>query len=327
MMQFIWPWIFFLLPLPWLIRKFLPRASSAGDAALRVPFIQDFQFTGGASIQKSFRTWPLFLYSLAWIFLLLAAARPQWIGESVELPVSGRDLMMAIDLSGSMKTRDFQYKGRILDRLSATKIVATDFIEKRVGDRIGLILFGEQAYLQTPLTFDRTTVNILLNEAALGLAGQKTAIGDAIGLTIKRLKKIDNEDRVLILLTDGANNAGEIEPLKAAELAARLGMKIYTIGIGTESQSSSIFGMRFTQGRSELDEKTLKAIAKKTGGKYFRARNIKQLQKIYQLIDKLEPVERDTKSYRPTWSLFYWPLSLALSLSALLGLARWRGWA
>lgn len=314
MMHFLWPWVFALLPLPWFLRMILPRATDNNEAALRVPYLKDFLLQtkiSGKTGHSSFYRWPLFIYTLAWISLLTATARPQWIGDAIELPISGRDLMMAVDLSGSME-QPFNHNFRSVTKLQATKIVAGNFIEKRVGDRIGLILFGDQAYVQAPLTFDRATVRTLLVESFINLAGKATAIGDAIGLAVKRLPATGGEDRVLILLTDGVSNAGAIKPRKAAELAAKKGLKIYTIGIGNRRSR-------------ELNEDTLRAVAETTGGKYFRAHNIEELEEIYQLLDKLEPVERDTQSYRPTWSLFYWPLAIAMALSSILGLARWRG--
>jgi len=204
--------------------------------------------------------------------------------------------------------------------LVATKSVAGKFIERRQGDRIGLILFGERAYLQTPLTFDRKTVVTLLNESFIGLAGKKTAIGDAIGLAIKRLKDKAAESRVLILMTDGANTAGEVKPLKTAELAARSGLKVYTIGIGADAVVvRSLFGgKRVVNPSRDLDEKTLTAIAEQTGGRYFRARNTEQFEQIYALLDELEPVDQEAQVYRPFEALFYWPLTLALSLVMLL---------
>ncbi|MCW8923585.1 MAG: VWA domain-containing protein, partial [Gammaproteobacteria bacterium] len=197
-------------------------------------------------------------------------------------------------------------------KLQATKAVAGDFIDKRVGDRIGLILFGDQAYMQSPLTFDRKTVHILLTEAFVNLAGKATAIGDAIALAVKRFDENNDDDRILILLTDGVSNAGEIRPRKAAELAAKKGLKIYTIGVGNRTSR-------------DLNEETLRAVASTTGGRYFRAHNIEELQQIYQLLDELEPVEKDNQTYRPTWSLFYWPLSAALFFAGILGLLKWRG--
>jgi len=304
---FDWPWLFALLPVPFLLRLVLPVAASGSDAALRVPYLGDFESGQYTSTQRSLRRWPLLIYLLLWLCLLCAAARPQWIGDPIEMPVSGRDLMLAIDLSGSMD-HPFSHSFRNVTKLNATKAVAGEFIEKRVGDRIGLILFGEQAYVQAPLTFDRTTVKTLLFEAVTGLAGKSTAIGDAIGLAVKRLDTANNKDRVLILLTDGVSNAGEIPPEKAADIAAQKGLKIHTIGIGS-------------RGSRELNEQTLRTVASKTGGRYFRAHDVAELQQIYALIDELEPVERDTQSYRPTWSLFYWPLGIALALASLLALA------
>lgn len=310
MMQFVWPYVFVLLPLPWLLRKLLPESTGDTEAALRVPYLNDFKMASAISAQKKIRRWPLLIYALAWLSLLTAAARPQWIGDVIELPVSGRDLMLAIDLSGSMG-QPFNHDFRSATKLQATKEVAGEFIEKRTGDRIGLILFGEQAYVQTPLTFDRATVKALLAESFVNLAGQATAIGDAIGLAVKRAGN-SSEDKILILLTDGVSNAGEIQPEKAAELAAKKGMKIYTIGVGNKYAR-------------DLNETTLNTVAKITGGRYFRAHNIGELQQIYNILDKLEPIEKDTQSYRPTWSLFYWPLTIALILALVLGLLRWRG--
>jgi Ca-activated chloride channel family protein len=205
------------------------------------------------------------------------------------------------------------------DRLSAVKRVAGEFLENRVGDRVGLILFGTRAYLQVPLTLDRQTVNDLLQESAIGIAGEKTAIGDAIGLTLKRLKDRPGEDKVLVLLTDGSNTAGTIAPLKAAELAATAGLKIHTIGVGAEQMLiQDMFGSRLVNPSSDLDEKTLTAIAQLTGGKYFRAQDATTLSKVYNLINQLELVEEDSQHLRPTIELFHWPLSLAVILALLL---------
>jgi Ca-activated chloride channel family protein len=280
----------------------------------------------------------LWLGMVAWILFVVAAARPQWLGESIELPISGRDLMIAVDLSGSMEINDFVISDRQVDRLTATKLVAGDFIDRRVGDRLGLVLFGRQAYLQTPLTFDRETVKTLLYESVIGLAGKETAIGDAIGLAVKRLREVKNQesaaksdeknnvnlsDKILILLTDGANTAGEVEPIKAAEMAAEMGLKIYTIGIGADEMLvRSFFGMRKVNPSTDLDEDTLKKIAQVTGGKYFRARDTQELEKIYELLDELEPITKETQYFRPTSALFMWPLGLAMALATILVLIR-----
>jgi len=315
MTTLLWPWALAALPLPFLLRLLLPRAKQTNDAALRVPRLSDYRLSDRITYNDKKARWPLLLYTLAWICLVLAAARPQWTGDAVELPISGRDLMLAIDISKSMDLA-INSNGHNVSRIIATKAVASAFIEKRVGDRIGLILFGDQAYVQAPLTFDRVTVNTLLSEAVTGLAGQATAIGDAIGLAVKRLsmqrnandiQKNISSDRVLILLTDGVSNRGEITPHKAAELAASKGLKIHTIGIGN-------------RGSRELDEATLKDVARITGGQYFRAYNTSDLVEIYQLLDTLEPVEKDMQSYHPTKALFYIPLAASLLIASLLAL-------
>ncbi len=325
MMQLEWPWALLLLPLPLIIRLVLPAAATIKDAALRVPTLEHFNLQTAHTHQRPNTHWLLVLAIIAWCFLVIASARPQWLGDRVDLPVSGRDLMLAVDLSESMLEQDFELNGQLLNRLQAVKQVAGDFIKQRDGDRIGLILFGENAYLQTPLTFDLNTVNTLLQEAAIGLAGKRTAIGDAIGLAIKRLRDKDKSSRVLIVLTDGRNTAGEVEPVKAAELAAEQGLKIYTIGIGAEFIERQSFFRNFRSRNNEIDEKMLTSIAEKTSGKYFRARDTAELKKIYQLLNELEPVEVETKSFRPVTSLFYWPLSAAIILAALISLLRIAG--
>ncbi|MDO9046975.1 MAG: VWA domain-containing protein [Methylobacter sp.] len=324
MIHFEWPWLLAALPLPLIIRWLVPAKMPVEQAALKVPFLDDFS---DAETRAVFQTqqWPLLLAAIAWLFLVIACTRPQWLGEPVEQTVSGRDLMLAVDLSGSMEEQDFVINKRSVDRLTAAKMVAADFINRRVGDRVGLILFGTQAYLQTPLTFDRKTVMTLLNEAVIGLAGDNTAIGDAIGLAVKRLKSEQANSRVLVLMTDGANTAGEISPLKAAELAAANHLKIYTIGIGADEMIvRSFFGNRKINPSRDLDEKTLIKIAESTGGQYYRARNTDELNNIYMRLDELEPVEKDKQYFRPRSELYYWPLSLALALAAVIALSKVR---
>lgn len=310
-------WAFLALPLPLLAYFALPCAPALEGAALRVPFYA-LAMQGGERRHAQPSGMRLWLSLLTWLLLVTACARPQWIGEPIPLPMAGRDLMLAVDISGSMAEEDMLIGARVSDRLTAVKAVAGDFIARRTGDRIGLILFGQQAYLQTPLTFDRETARTLLFEAVIGLAGRETALGDAIGLAVKRLRDQPGEQRVLILLTDGANTAGAIAPEKAAELAAEAGVRIYTIGIGAEPRGP--FGMML--GRNPLDERTLKAIAEQTGGRYFRARDLRELQSIYALLDELEPVESEQQGFRPTTELFAWPLGAALLLSALVALGR-----
>ena len=215
--------------------------------------------------------------------------------------------------------------GSYVDRLTVVKAVVAEFIAQRQGDRVGLILFGTNAYLQAPLTFDLTSVNRLLQEAPVGIAGGKTAIGDAIGLAVKRLRQRPESQRVLILLTDGANNVGEVTPTKAAELAAESNVRIYSIGVGaTEMQMPGIFGSfgaRVVNPSADLDEPTLRSIADITGGAYYRAQNTDELAGVYDTINELEEIEQDPQVYRPVASLAHWPLLTALlAFCALLWL-------
>jgi len=233
--------------------------------------------------------------------------------------------MLAVDLSGSMQIQDFSLGGNQVDRLTATKQVAGDFIQRRKGDRLGLILFGSQAYLQAPLSFDRVTINRFLQEAVIGLAGKKTAIGDAIGLSVKRLKNKNTSQLVLILLTDGVNTAGELSPEEGVALAKKIGLRIYTIGIGaSQMQVDSFFGSQMINPSKDLDEGMLKSIAEQTGGAYFRAHDTKELKKIYALIDTLEPVDSDKQTFRPIQALFMYPLGLAMLLACLVCILRLR---
>ena len=326
MIEWIWPWIALLLPLPWLVRKLSPAASSS-EPALRAPFYDDWRVLsesqGGNTIRQGLL--PGATLWLLWGLLLIAVARPIWIGEAIELPNNGRDLMLAVDISGSMRIEDMQLGQHIIPRVDAVRQLGGSFIERRLGDRLGLILFGTNAYVQSPLSFDTATVKGFLTEAQIGFAGQETAIGDAIGLAVKRLKERPAESRVLILLTDGQDTASNVKPIDAARLAAKLKIKIYTIGIGADEMTlpglfGSSFGSRQVNPSADLDEEGLQKIASLTGGQYFRARNPQELANIYGLLDTLEPVEQDTEMYRPRQSLSYLPLLAALALSFLLAL-------
>jgi Ca-activated chloride channel family protein len=325
MWSLAWPWVLLALPLPILVNRFFTESSSLQDAGLKVPSFGGFAVLADRSRAEQLLSWKMWLAAIAWILLVLAAARPERIGDELEVPVSGRNLMLAVDLSGSMDQKDFELGARRVDRLTATKAVASDFISRREGDRIGLILFGERAYLQVPLTLDRETVKVLLLEAFIGLAGEKTAIGDAITLAVKRIHDLEEDpgEQVLVLLTDGANTAGEVQPLKAAELAQQVGLRIYTIGIGAEQLevSSLLGGPRNINPSADLDEETLTAIADMTGGRYFRAKDTAGLQDIYRLVDELEPVEEPEAGFRPVKSLYYVPLAGAFALAALLSLS------
>ncbi len=326
MFEMHWPWLLLLAPLP-LVMAFIP-AKKRIEAALRVPFYQHAsQLEQHSKLGINKRPAKLLALWLIWICCLFAATNPQWVGEPTSMPSSGRDLLMAVDISGSMEQTDMAIAGRRVTRLMAVKKVIGDFVVRRNSDRMGLILFGAQAYLQAPLTYDRKTVNQLLQEAQIGFAGRETAIGDAIGLAVKRLRDRPDASRVLVLLTDGANTAGQLSPDKATELAQQAKIKIYTIAFGAESMEvPGIFGSRTVNPSRDLDEPTMVNIAEKTGGKYFRARNLEELDNIHRELDRLEPIEMETETFRPVQTLFYWPLAIAFLLSLLLAcLHIWQG--
>ncbi|MEX2367595.1 MAG: VWA domain-containing protein [Pseudohongiellaceae bacterium] len=320
MIEFVWPWAFLLLPLPLLVNRLVPRAPNR-EAALYVPFFQSLSTLEQARPKIVNRSRILTLLAiLSWILLVLAASRPQWVGDPVQLPTTGRDLMLVVDISGSMEAQDLQLNGQNANRLQVVKSVVSDFIDRRIGDRIGLILFAARAYTQAPLSFDRETVKTLLLEAEIGIIEENaTAIGDGIGLGVRHLRERPEASRVLVMLTDGVNNAGEVTPIQAGQLAAREKIRVYTIGIGADtSVTNSLFGPRTINPSADLDEATLTEIAETTGGEYFRARNSQELERIYEILDQLEPVEQDAETFRPTMALFYWPLGLALVFSFLL---------
>ena len=325
MITLLWPFALLLLPLPIIVRRLLPPRD-AERPALRAPFFtrwQDLAAGGGGRVRAVSQRLPALLLWLIWACLVLATARPLWIGEAVELPNSGRDLMLAVDISGSMRVEDMQIGSNLARRIDAVKELGSDFMARRTGDRLGLILFGSRAYLQSPLSFDVQTVQRFLREAQIGFAGQETAIGDAIGLAVKRLQERPASNRVLILLTDGQDTASTVDPLEAARLAASLEVRIYTIGIGAESLTlpgllGSPLGSRTVNPSADLDESSLQTIASLTGGQYFRARDPAELATIYALLEELEPLEVDAAIYRPRQSLIAWPLLAAVVLSFVL---------
>ncbi|QJD58599.1 VWA domain-containing protein [Pseudomonas sp. gcc21] len=320
MFEFGWPLIFLLLPLPWLVRRFAPPAQNR-PAALQVAFMSRLQAVQPEPAEPGVRRTP-WVFLLIWLLLLSAAARPQLLGDPLPMEVTGRDMMLAIDLSGSMEFRDMQFDGDEVDRLSLVKQVVGQFIDRRHGDRMGLILFGSQAFVQAPLTHDRNSVRKWLDEAFIGLAGRQTAIGDAIGLAIKRLEQQPAERRVLLLITDGANNAGRISAVQAARLAAERQIRIFTIGIGAETQqppaNTSAWLTPERDPSVELDEGTLKEIALLTGGEYFRARDSESFEAINQQLDRLEPALHEGRTQRQSLPLYPWPLGIALLLSMAL---------
>ncbi len=307
MFNFAWPWMFLALPLAWAVRRWAPIAKTTTSSALRVPFfasIQSFTATQKHRLAVA-NVYSLLLYVI-WILLVIAAARPQWSGEAIYLPQSGRDIMLAMDISNSMRVEDMGLGTKRTTRLTIVKHAAKKFIKKRENDRLGLILFGSKAYLQTPLTFDHKTIRHMLEDASIGLAGPQTAIGDAIGLAVKRLQNSKAKQRVLILLTDGANN-----------------IRIYSIGFGANHMLiSGFFNAHVVNPAADLDEDTLKEIAAATGGLFFRATNSLELEKVYRSIDELEPTANKKAAFRPITPLFHWPLAVALLLMAGLMLRK-----
>ncbi|MGH8296255.1 MAG: vWA domain-containing protein [Steroidobacteraceae bacterium] len=310
MFHLAWPWMALLLPLPWILLR-MRRAAEPGGAVLYLPFAAALAAPVAASrLPRGM----LALLGVIWALLVLAAMRPQWLGQPLPVPTHGRQIMLAIDCSGSMATEDMGGASR----LEIVQVIAGRFIEHRQGDQVGLILFGTRPYLQAPLTTDISTVRQFLNQAVVGIAGPQTAIGDAIGLAIKELRQRERtrdapmRQSALILLTDGGNDAGVMPPLEAARLAAQVGLRIFTIGVGAAPQQS-LFGL--TTGNTDLDSSVLKKIASITGGEYFRATNPEALQAVYHKIDELEPTVGHRQWLRPAAEWFGWPLALALILS------------
>ena len=325
MITLAWAWALLALPLPALMRLLLPPARPISGRALRLP---PRTLLAGitATSDRSRRRWRL-AGLVVWLLLVLAAARPQWLADPVALPVSGRDLILAVDISGSMEQEDYELGGRPSTRLSVVKAAAARFILRRAQDRIGLILFGSRPYVQTPLTYDRDTVEQMLREAVVGMAGRDTAIGDAIGLAVKRLREQPEDNRVLVLLTDGDNTTGTLDPLQAAALAAESGVRIYTIGLGGRVGEQGAGGYRLARSGADLDPATLQLVASQTGGRSFVATDSRQLAEVYAALDRLEPSVRDYRTFRPATDLYPLPAGAALVLSALfaglLATGRW----
>ncbi|STX30164.1 BatA [Legionella beliardensis] len=315
MFELAMPWFLILIVVPPLLWFFLPPTTLVLPAALKLPFYKALQAIIAKEKSTLASSSRIGLFFIIWTLVVLAAAGPRWIGEPIPLAREGRNIMLALDLSGSMELSDMLLNGQPVSRLTVVKKAAEEFVRARIGDRIGLILFGTQAYLQTPLTFDRHSVLMRIEDATVGLAGKTTSIGDALGLAVKRLQNVPPESRVIILLTDGANNSGVLAPLKAAELAKEDKIKVYTIGLGSEAElqipNDPFFS--FNAG-ADLDENTLQEIAKLTGGRYFRATDTQSLETIYNTINKLETTSQEQATVRPQKEYYPWPLAMALFL-------------
>lgn len=313
MFELACPWVFLLLPLPWLVGLFLPPVTTASPSALKVPFFQALLLASTRDKSRRLHQKKWLHAVFIWILVLAALSGPRWVGEIQPTSQEGYNMMMALDISGSMGLDDMTLHGQPATRLTIVKRAAKQFVAQRVGDKMGLILFGSKAYLQTPLTYDRQNVLTRLDDATVGLAGQSTSIGDALGLAIKRLQHVPAKGRMIILLTDGVNNSGVLSPLKAAELAKNEKIKVYTIGLGSDVAANT-FGGLFMQmnAMADLDEPTLKKIAKVTDGRYFRATDLASLQAIYDHINQMERIDQEQAVIRPMKEYYPWPLALAL---------------
>ncbi|MBR1648600.1 MAG: VWA domain-containing protein [Alphaproteobacteria bacterium] len=325
MIVFAYPLAFLLLAMPFMMYFLLPPVKGMHGDALRVPFIKDVKRINVLSGQLWSNSQTagdiskrIFLGAV-WFFLCLAAARPQYAGEPVRSSNSGRDIMLVSDISTSMRNADFSYQGRRIDRLTAVKIAADGFINERNSDRIGLILFGTRAYMQSPVTFDKQAVSNILWASDAGMAGNSTAIGDALAMALKNLRANSKktENKIIILLTDGENNDGSLDMFDVLKLAKEENIKIYTIGVGADEQlNAGFFSIRMPQGG--LDEKNLKKLADETKGRYFRAFDTKGLQKIYDEIDRMEPDFDEDKYIQERHDLFYYPLGIAFVLALII---------
>jgi Ca-activated chloride channel family protein len=310
MFHLAWPWMALLLPLPWIMLR-LRRTAQLSGAALYLPFAAAVEISAVTARRPR---GAVVLLTAVWTLMVLAAMRPQWLGQPLPVPTSGREIMLAIDCSGSMATEDMGGASR----LEIAQIVAGRFIDQRRGDQIGLILFGTRPYLQAPVTNDIAVVHQFLDKAEVGVAGPQTAIGDAIGLAIKELRQRERtrgapvQQSVLILLTDGGNDAGIVQPLAAARVAAQTRLRIFTIGVGAAAKQS-LFGI--ASGNTELNVGLLQGIVRITGGEYFRATSPEALQAVYRRINQLAPTAAHSQWLRPAAEWFNWPLTLALLLS------------
>jgi Ca-activated chloride channel family protein len=305
MLEFAWPYALLALALPWLVMRLVPAAAPVATP-LQVPFLRQARLwsQAGAGVRPRAR---LALAVAAWAVLVAAACRPQWIGEPVGVPSSGRSMLLALDVSASMRNAAL---GPELG-LEVMRRTARQFVAARTGARIGLVVFGSKAYVQAPLTFDLRAVAEMVDETFIGLAGEGTALGDAIALGVARLRAMQRDERVLVLLTDGSSTDGTVTVEDAARLARLHGVRVHAIGIGTPRNGAEL---RPGEG---LDENALKLVAAASGGQYFRAEHREALERIYEALERAEPTALDERHYRPTAELYAWPLAAALGLALL----------
>ena len=312
MLQFTYPWLFLLLPLPLLVYWLAP-AHHEPRLAVYVPFMHVLsRLTGGAGgsgtpITRR-RRLQLVQIVLSWLALVAALTRPVWLGEAVVRELPMRDMLVALDLSGSMETPDFtNAAGDPAQRLEAAKQVLDGFLSRRDGDRVGLVFFGSAAFVQAPFTDDLQVVRQLLDEAQVRMLGPRTVLGDAIGMAIPLFERSEVDERVLIALTDGNDTGSLVPPVRAAEIARDHEVRIFTIAMGDPKAA----------GEQALDEATLRSVAETTGGRYYRAEDRTELEQIYAELDRLAPRLVESQSFRPEHELYHWPLAFALLLGMI----------
>ncbi|MGR4869830.1 vWA domain-containing protein [Variovorax sp. LARHSF232] len=309
MYQLEYPWLLVLLPLPLLVWWLLPAYREEG-ASVRLPFFGEVASATGlkpaAGAVVARRNWLQWLLApLAWALVVLALARPQWVEPPIEHIQPARDLLLALDLSQSMDTRDFKNPdGTMVPRVDAVRQVVRDFVARRTGDRIGLIVFGDAPYPQVPFTMDHALVQSMIDEMLPGMAGPRTALGDAIGLGLKMFDASQARQKVLIVLTDGNDTASKMPPARAADIAKERKVIVHTVGIGDPNAS----------GEDKVDLDVLRAVAAATGGRFFFGGNQGELAQIYATLDRITPENHKTLSWRPKRDLFLWPLGAALAL-------------
>ncbi len=327
MFSFYWPWLALLLPLPWLVRFFWPdrealeQEEEMAESVLYHPAIERLEqaFHSSDKGLQSHDWLQAILWALLWIALVATVMRPQWLEEHTQVTSRGYDLMLAVDTSRSMLALDFSLHGRKVTRMDVVKEVVDEFIQQRQGDRIGLILFGDQAYVQAPLTLDGAVVRDMLTHLSPGMVGDATAIGDAIGLAVKKLKERPAESRVLILITDGENTEGSLLPVQAAMMADHFNIRIYTIGVGSQQKEVPIWKEgKIEMEEMSIDENLLMRIAQQTGGQYFRATDTQALEAIYQDINTLEKTDAKSKTILIPQPLYRWPLGFALLILMMM---------
>ena len=298
------PWALLLILLPPVLRLVVPPYRES-RRAIRVPWFQRMatllhqQPSDGAAIADAKKS-ELFFFWVLWVLITLALARPQLLEPPVSRVLPTRDLMLLVDLSGSMEAEDFtNSRGMKVDRLTAVKEVLDDFLTRREGDRVGLIVFGNAAFVQVPFTQDLEATRQLLEETAVRMAGPRTAFGDAIGLGITLFERSEVEHRVMIALTDGNDTGSKVPPPQAAKIAKDNDIVIHVVGVGDPRAT----------GEEKLDEEALTAVASTTGGRYFHAADRDQLEGIYSELDRIDTREVEAETYRPRTDLFHWPLA------------------